>query len=163
MRGKYRSIGINRTGVSSVCQIRPGLPAEIRGIEWICCGSTAFDALLPVYPNVPEMPAYLSGVTLEVSTENFYWGSRLIGALADPHFGSCVQLIERYQYAVAVKGRQLLREYDAKMLAGGDFSLCAEANERLAAMAKEQTTAALGKVLAVASEKMKNGYDRADN
>ncbi|MBQ6465714.1 MAG: C69 family dipeptidase [Oscillospiraceae bacterium] len=163
VRGKYRSIGINRTGVSSVCQIRPGLPAEIRGIEWICFGSTAFDALLPVYPNVPEMPAYLSGVTLEVSTENFYWGSRLIGALADPHFGSCVQLIERYQYAVAVKGRQLLREYDAKMLAGGDFSLCAEANERLAAMAKEQTTAALGKVLAVASEKMKNGYDRADN
>ncbi len=163
VRGKYRSIGINRTGVTSVCQIRPNMPAAIRGIEWVCFGSTTFDALLPVYPNVPEMPAYLSGVTLNVSTEDFYWGSRLLAALADPHFGACAQHIERYQYAVAVKGRQLVREYDARMLESGDFSLCREANEKLAAMAKEQTTAALGKVLGAASEKMKNGYDRADN
>ena len=163
MRGKYRSIGINRTGVTSVCQIRPDMPAEIRGLEWICFGPTSFDALLPVYPNVAAMPAYLSGVTLEVSTENFYWCSRLIAALADPHFGACVQPVERYQDAVAVKGRQLVREYDAKMRESGDFSLCAEANEKLAAMAKEQTADALGKLLQIVSEKMKNGYDRADN
>ena len=163
VRGKYRSIGINRTGVSSVCQIRPGLPAEIRGIEWVCFGSTTFSALLPVYPGVSAMPAYLSDVTLTASTENFYWASRLLGALADPHFGACIQSVERYQNAVAVKGRQLVRAYDAKMLESGDYALCAEANEKLAAMAKEQTDDALGKVLAVASEKMKNGYDRADN
>ena len=163
VRGKYRSIGINRTGVSSVCQIRPGLPAEIRGVEWICFGSTAFDALLPVYPNVASTPAYLSDVTLTVSTENFYWASRLLAALADAHFGACIQPVERYQDAVAVRGRQLVREYDAKMLESGDFSLCAEANEKLAAMAKEQTDDALGKLLQIVSEKMKNGYDRADN
>ena len=29
-RGMYRSIGINRTGVASVCQIRPGMPEEIK-------------------------------------------------------------------------------------------------------------------------------------
>ena len=163
VRGKYRSIGINRTGVSSVCQIRPGLPAELRGLEWICFGSTAFDALLPVYPDVPSTPAYLSDVTLTVSTENFYWASRLLAALADAHFGACIQPVERYQDAVAVRGRQLVREYDAKMLESGDFSLCAEANEKLAAMAKEQTADALGKLLQIVSEKMKNGYDRADN
>ncbi len=64
---------------------------------------------------------------------------------------------------MAVKGRQLLREYDAKMLASGDWSLASEANEKLAAMAKEQTDYALGKVLQVSSEHMKNGYNRADN
>ncbi len=163
VRGKYRSIGINRTGVSSVCQIRPGLPPELRGVEWICFASTAFDALLPVYPNVPQMPAYLREVTLDVSTENLYWSSRLLGALADHDFAACAQHIERYQNAVAVKGRQLLREYDAKMLASGDWSLASEANEKLAAMAKEQTDYALGKVLQVSSEHMKNGYNRADN
>ena len=109
------------------------------------------------------MPAYLSEVTLTASTENFYWASRLIAALADPHFGACIQPVERYQDAVAVRGRQLVREYDAKMLESGDFSLCAEANEKLAAMAKEQTDDALGKLLQIVSEKMKNGYDRADN
>ncbi len=162
-RGMYRSIGINRTGVMSVCQIRSGVPEAIRGVEWICFGSTTFDALLPVYPNTAKLPSYLSGVTTDVSTENFYWSSRLIGALADHEFPACVQDIERYQSAVMTEGRRLLREYDQKMTESGDFSLVAEANEKLCAMAKEKTTEALGKVLQTVSERMKNGYNRADN
>ena len=162
-RGMYRSIGINRTGVTSVCQIRSGVPEEIKGIEWICFGSTAFDALLPLYANVEKMPKYVANVTLDCSTENFYWGSRLIGALADENYATSIQQIERYQTAVMAKGRLLLREYDGKMKESGDFSLTAEANEKLCAMAKEETTATLNKVLHDASVHMKNGYNRADN
>ena len=162
-RGIYRSIGINRTGVTSVCQIRSGMPAAIRGLEWICFGSTTFSALLPVYPNVPAMPKYLSDVTTDVSTENFYWASRLLGALADPHYGACIQQIERYHDAVMTKGRRLVLEYDRKMLESGDFSLTAEANEALCAMAKERSTDTLNKILLEASTRMKNGYSRADN
>ena len=163
VRGKYRSIGINRTGVTSVCQIRDNMPVELRGVEWICFASTTFDALLPVYPHVDKMPAYLANVTLDCSTENFYWASALICALADHSYHRCVQHIDRYQNAVMSKGRQLLREYDRKMLDSGDYSLAAEANEALAKMAKEETTRTLNKVLRVASETMKNGYNRADN
>ena len=163
VRGKYRSIGINRTGVTSVCQIRPDYPVELRGIEWICFGSTTFDALLPVYTNVSKMPPYLANVSLDCSTENFYWASCLIGALADHSYNQCVQHIDRYESAVMTKGRQLLREYDKKMLESGDYSLSAEANDKLAKMAKEQSTQTLNKVLRAASETMKNGYNRADN
>ena len=163
VRGKYRSIGINRTGVTSVCQIRPDLPAPVRGIEWICFASTTFDALLPVYTNVDKMPDYLSKVTLDCSTENFYWSSALLGALADHSYNECIQFIYRYQAAVPTLGRKLLREYDARMLDSGDFSLAAQANEALAKMAKEETTKVLNQVLRAASETMKNGYNRADN
>ena len=38
-----------------------------------------------------------------------------------------------------------------------------EANEKLSAMAKEQTTDTLNKVLLTASEHMKNGFNFADN
>ncbi|MBR3505045.1 MAG: C69 family dipeptidase [Clostridia bacterium] len=162
-RGMYRSIGINRTGVTSICQIRPDVPDEIRGVEWICFGSTAFDAALPVYVNVDKMPAYLSDVSLDVSTENFYWGSRLIATLADHNYAASIQQVERYQNAVMTKGRQLVREYDKKMIESGDFSLAAEANDKLCAMAKEQTAAALNKLVLDASQRMKNGYNRADN
>ena len=162
-RGMYRSIGINRTGVTSVCQIRGGVPQEIKGVEWICFGSTTFSALLPVYPNTEKMPDYLSSVTLDTSTENFYWGSRLIGALADHNYPSCIQQIERYQNAVAVKGRQIIREYDRKIAESGDAALVRQANEKLCAMAKEQTISTLNKVLLDASVHMKNGYNRADN
>ncbi len=164
MRGMYRSIGINRTGVTSVCQIRPGMPEGIRAVEWICFGSTTFSAMLPVYPQVSRMPAYLSRVGLETSTENFYWASRLIGALADSAYGATIQLVNRYQNAVAVRGRQLIREYDAKFTEGGSpEAVLAEANDRLCAMAKEETDAALTKILAEVSTKMKNGYNLADN
>ncbi len=162
-RGMYRSIGINRTGVTSVCQIRSGLPEAIRGLEWICFGSTAFSALLPVYPCVPKTPAYLSDVTLDVSTENFYWGSRLIDVLADHDYAANIQQIERYQAAVLTRGRRIVREYDRKMSESGDFTLAAEANEALCAMAKEQTIDTLNKLLLESSAHMKNGYNRADN
>ena len=159
----YRSIGINRTGVTSICQIRPDMPAAIRGIEWICFGSTAFAAMLPVYPNVPKLPKYLSDVTLDVSTENYYWASRLIAALADHDYPACVQQIERYENAVMTRARRIVREYDRRMVESGDFSLAAEANEKLCKMAREQTTDTLGKVLYESSVRMKNGYNRADN
>ena len=163
LRGKYRSIGINRTGVTSVCQIRDGLPVELRGVEWICFASTSFDAMLPVYTCVDRMPDYLAKVTLDCDTDTFYWSSALIGALADHSYNKSIQFIVRYQDAVAAGGRRLLREYDRKMLESGDFGLAAEANEALAKMAKEETSKTLCKVLRAASETMKNGYNRADN
>ena len=162
-RGMYRSIGINRTGVTAICQIRPDVPEAIRGIEWIVFGSTTFGAALPLYTNVGRIPDYLSKVTLDASTENFYWSSRLIGALADPWYASIIQNIDRYEEAVMTKGRQLIREYDRKMTEKDDFSLTEEANEKLSAMAREETVSALNKVLQTASEKMKNGFNLADN
>ncbi len=162
-RGMYRSIGINRTGVTTVCQIRPYAPDAVKGLEWICFGSTTFDALLPVYPNVDKMPAYLSNVTLDVSTENFYWASRLIGALADASYNTCAQQIERYQDAVMTRGRELVLAFDRRIAAGEDAAILTDANEALCRMAKEQSTETLNKVLLEVSTHMKNGFNRADN
>ena len=162
-RGKYRSIGINRTGVTSVCQIRPYAPDCAKGIEWICFGSTTFDAMLPVYPNVPKLPDYLSSVGMEASTDNFYWSSRLIGALADAHYAAEIQHINRYQEAVETKGRQLILEYDRKIAESGDASLMEAANRKLCEMARKETDKTLTNVLQTASEHMKNGYNLADN
>ena len=100
---------------------------------------------------------------MEVSTDNFYWGSRLIGALADPNYGTSIQFIERYQMAVSSKGHQLINEYDQRMIKEKDFSLVEEANEKICAMAKAETQKTLGKVLHDASTHMRCLYNRADN
>ena len=162
-RGMYRSIGINRTGVTGICQIRNGVPDEIKGILWISFGSTTFSPALPLYTNVNSFPDYLSKVTLDTSTENFYWSCRLIGALADPIFSSTAQMVERYHGALAVKARMIINEYDRKMKESGDFSLTAEANRKLCELAKKETVDALNKILLESSKHMKNGYNRADN
>ena len=161
-RGRYRPIGVNRTDVMAVMQLRPGVPEEIAGVEWICFASNTFNAAVPLYANTDAIPDYFSRVTTDVSTENFFWCSRLIGALADPHFGAAVQLIERYQEAVANGGHRIIDEYDAKMAASGDFSLIAEANRRAAEMAKKETQDVLNQLTLTACQRMRNGYSRAD-
>ena len=162
-RGMYRSIGINRTGVTGICQIRSDVPDKLKGVFWVTFASTTFACAMPVYTQVSKLPKYLTDVTLHTSTENLYWGSRLIGALADPNYASTIQNIERYQNGVFVKCRRIMHEYDKQVAASGDYSLLEKANEEMASVTKELTIDTLDKVLQTASEKMKNGYNRADN
>ena len=119
--------------------------------------------MLPVYANADRMPDYLSKVTTDTSTENFYWSSRLIDALADSCFANSVQTIDRYHNSLACAARAIIFEYDAKMTESGDFALIAEANRKLCEAAKKETVSTLNAVLLQASEHMKNGYNRADN
>jgi dipeptidase len=100
---------------------------------------------------------------MDVSSENLFWASRLIGAMADKDYDHCVQDIERYQDAVNIRSLQLIREYDAKMKESGDYSLTAEANKKICAMAKEETVKTLGRILQTSSVRMKNNSMLADN
>ena len=139
------------------------MPAEIKGIQWICYGSTTFSCWVPVYTSVSTIPDFLSKVTLDVSTENLFWASRLIGAMADKDYDHCIQNIERYQDAVNIGARRLIREYDKKMTETGDFSLAEEANKEICKMAKAETVKALGRILETSTVRMKNNSKLADN
>ena len=65
------------------------MEADCRPVEWIAYGSNAFNALVPFYADVEETPEYLNNTTGRVSTENFYWSSRLIAAMALPIINLC--------------------------------------------------------------------------
>ena len=162
-RGAFRPIGVKDTGSSILCQIRGYMPEPLQGVQWVSLGCMAFNASLPVYANARSMPEYLSNITREVTTNNFYWGTQLISVLADAHYADSAMQVERYQSRVPWRGRAILNAYDKKMIESGKFDLCGAANEELAAMAKEETVTCLGNVLRVASEHMKNGYNRSDN
>ncbi len=162
-KGLYRTIGINRTGVMVLCQIRGYMQDALKGVEWLSFGSTTFGAMIPVYTSVNVIPKYLADVTTDVDTNNFYWASRTIGSLADPHFGNCIALVERYHNAIANGAHRILNEYDAKMQEIGNYALTTEANSKICEMARKETQDALNKIMLEASKGMKNGYNRADN
>ena len=163
LKGIYRPIGISRTGVMEILQIRNDVPDEIKAITWLSFGANPFNSSLALYANVAKFPKYVSDVTLDTSTENFYWVNRLIGALADPNFGASIQWIERYQAAVANQSHELINKFDKKFLETKDLKVLVEANEALCKMAKKEATFTLNKVLAVSSQTMKCGYSRSDN
>ncbi len=159
----YRSIGIARTGFMSINQIRPDKPEAIKAIEWVCFGANPFNVVIPFYTNTNKMPKYVSDVTTDVDTNNFYWTSRLIGALADSTYSASIQNIDRYQNEVAAKSHEIINEYDKKMIESNDFSLIDQANEEICKMAKRLATKTLNDVLMNASKNMKCNYNRADN
>lgn len=166
MKGAYRSIGINRNDFLSVIQMRPEQKKDHSTIEWVAFASNAFNVLAPFYADVEETPEYLSNTTEEVSTDNYYWCSRMIAAMADASYRTSVFHIERYQESVMAKGHALISRYDALLEQESDpekqMKLKVEANRKVAQMLKKETASTLDKVLYELSNQMKNAYSRSD-
>ena len=165
-RGMYRSIGINRNDFMALIQMRPDVPAEQSAIEWVAYASNAFNTMVPFYANVETTPAYLSCTTGEVSTDSFYWVSRMIAAMTDASYARSLIHAERYELAVLSASRALVKEYDVKLSAEPDAArraaLREEANEAIAKMLKAKASDTLDKVLFELSSGMKNAFARSD-
>ena len=170
MKGAFRSIGVNRNDFLSVIEMRPEQAdiTENTGsiIQWVAFASNVFNVLVPFYGEVETTPEYLSNTTGEVSTENFYWASRMIAAMADASYHRSLFHIERYQMHVMAKGRELLHTYDALLAEKTDAAdrqkLMQQANNAIAEMLKKETQDTLDKVLFELSSQMKNAYSRSD-
>lgn len=121
-----------------------------------------FNAFVPFYTNVEKTPEYLAVTDAEPDSNQFYWANRLIGTLADAHFGACANLIERYQNKVGARAHALLKEGDRGGAGEKVNRYLEERNEKMAAMAQEETRKLLGQVLYAASNGMKNGFARSD-
>ena len=167
LKGAFRSIGVNRTDFLSVIQMRPDKEKDSNILQWIAFASNAFNVLVPFYAAVSKTPDYFANTTKEVTTDNFYWVCRMIGAMADATNKSYVFHIERYQERVMSKGHELIDHYDALLEKEADcekrMALREEANEKIAEMVKKEATSTLDKVLYELSGQMKNSYSRSDD
>ena len=165
-KGAFRSIGINRNDFMALIQMRPDQPEDSRVLEWIAFASNAFNVMVPFYANVTTTPAYLSNTTGAVSTDNFYWNSRMIAAMADAAYSKSVFHIERYQLAAASAGHANINTYDAKLRREQDVAARAalreQANEAMADTIRGLAADTLDKVLYELSCQMKNCYSRSD-
>ena len=164
-RGVYRSIGINRNDFMALIQMRPDVPEDIRAVEWIAYASNAFNTMVPFYANVERTPAYLACTTGEVSTDSFYWVSRMIAAMADASYAKSLIHVERYEEGVLSASRALLNQYDKSIASAEESQRAAlreEANTAIAAELKKRASDTLDKVLFELSSGMKNAYARSD-
>ncbi len=172
LRGAYRSIGVNRTDFMSAIQIRPYADEDSSAIQWLAFASNAFNVMVPFYTNVDEVPEYLANTSAEVSTDNFYWTSRMIAAMADASYAKSVFHIERYDEKVMSKAHEIIYRYDDLLGADGDVQTDAvsklgqklrqQANRETADMVRQAASDTLGKVLYELSNQMKNSYSRSD-
>lgn len=165
-RGMYRPIGINRNNFVAITQLRPYMPHDLQGVEWIAVGSNTFNEVVPFYAHINATPAYLANTTGDVTTESFYWANRIVAAMADAHYPACLAHVERYQLALSTAGHAMLKRFDEQYLAAPEKDAAAyltACNQQLADKARELTDDLLSKVLFSASMEMKNGFARSDS
>lgn len=164
LKGKYRTIGINRTDFVALIQLNGHKIKECQAIEWIAEGSNVFNTMVPLFAHMNTAPEYLANTTKDVSTDNFYWASRLIGALADASYGNSITEIDRYQLAVETKGNAIVKKYEKLIEDAQDKDEAIQsANEEIVEMLKQETNKVLNKVLYIRSLGMKNAFNRSDN
>ena len=164
LKGKYRTIGINRTDFVALIQLNGHKIKECQAIEWIAEGSNVFNTMVPLFAHMNTAPEYLANTTKDVSTDNFYWTSRLIGALADASYGNSITEIDRYQLAVEAKGNAIVKKYEKLIEDAQDKDEAIQsANEEIVEMLKQETNKVLNKVLYIRSLGMKNAFNRSDN
>ena len=147
-------------------QLRPYAQPAYRAVQWMAFGSNSFNALVPLYANVETMPEYYADTQARVTSENFYWANRLIGALADVRFHECGRAVEDYQEKVGGMGHKQIHDVDAVVAALPETEVPAElarANEAFAELVRVETDALLGKVLYTTSCAMKNSFAMNDN
>jgi dipeptidase len=179
-RRAFRPIGINRHNALAILQIRPDQPEASRALQWISYASNPFNTLIPMFTNVDEAPAYLETTTAQVSTDSFYWASRLIATLADSRFNQTIPLIERYQQKTLALGHAAVRAADDQLAAGAGADAeagagagaelpedsvstqLAEANTAVAEQIRAETDQLLSSVLFTASNLMTNRFSRSD-
>jgi len=164
-RSVFRPIGINRNNFMALTTIRPNVDEGYAGVQWMCMGSNPFNAQVPFYTNVSVTPAYYANTDDTVTTNNIYWTNRLVAAMADSHKKDCASIIERYQNAVHIEARRLLKESDAgaKDLEGEALQAHLEqANQAMSDMMEDKTNKLLADVLYTCSTLMKNGFGRSD-
>lgn len=166
MKGAYRAIGVNRTDFLGIIQMRPDAGEDSRAIEWVAFASNVFNTAAPFYTDVEKVPEYFSNTTRDASTDNFYWASRMIAAMADASYSKSIFHIERYQERVMSKGHEYINQYDELLAKESNaekrMQLRQEANEKIADMVKKETQDTLNKILYELSNQMKNAYSRSD-
>ena len=161
LHGSLRAVGMNRNCVLSILQLRPYAPKNCMAIQWVAFSVNMFNAIIPLYANVSQIPEYLSNTTRRVDTDNLYWCIRLISAMADRNYLASVSDVEDYQQKVTAKGHEIIKAFDAMPAARRkDVRTRERANEEMVAFLKKETDVLLAKVLNTATDKMKSAFTR---
>ncbi|EHJ56985.1 hypothetical protein HMPREF9318_00034 [Streptococcus urinalis FB127-CNA-2] len=157
----YRTIGINRTSQTAILQMRPDQSYETTGIQWIAYGSMPFNTIVPFFTKITETPTYFNNTSENVSTDNFYWMNRLIGALADAHFAAHQDKIESYQERTIAKGHQHIKAIE-KALQNGQTIDFNQANQTMSNYIQRETQMLLNEILFDSSNLMTNRFSLSD-
>lgn len=176
-RTMFRDIGINRTSELSILNIRPAAARSCQAVQWYACGPNPFNSCIAIYTNVHRVPEYIGNTSADkVTTDSFYWQSRIVAALADPEQFANLEPVYEYQQNSIAMGYETLRKTDAavdkawhEQGSNGEnmddaqiIGILEQANQELTDYVQQQNDTLLANVLFTRSLHMKNAFGASD-
>ncbi len=115
--GSYRPISMPSTMESHIIQLRPNMPVDISGVQWLCLGVPETSVYVPFYAGITSTPAdYHAGHTTPTE-KSAYWIFRTTNALIRPEYSKFMRLALPVMQDVTTKMNNNLQISDATALA----------------------------------------------
>ncbi|MCL1631575.1 C69 family dipeptidase [Sporolactobacillus sp. CPB3-1] len=95
-RTLFRAISLNRTQDSHILQIRPYMPDDIAGIQWIALAGT-FSPYVPFYTNTTAVPEAYAVTPQKLSLSSAYWLYKTIPVIVEPHYQAFLKQVLDYK------------------------------------------------------------------
>lgn len=95
-RTTFRAISLNRTQDSHILQIRPNVPDELAGIQWVSLAGT-FSPYVPFYTNITSVPEAYAITPMKLSLSSAYWLYKTIPVIVEPHYTAFLKQVLDYK------------------------------------------------------------------
>ncbi|RYL88505.1 C69 family dipeptidase [Sporolactobacillus sp. THM7-4] len=95
-RTTFRAISLNRTQDSHILQIRPNVPDELAGVQWIQLSGT-FSPYVPFYTNITSVHEAYEVTPKKLSLSSAYWLYKTIPVIVEPHYTAFLKQVQDYK------------------------------------------------------------------
>lgn len=112
LKHKFRPISLAKTQESHILQIRPSLPTEIAGIQWLAMGVTAQSLFVPFYATINDTPESYKKGEATYSADSAYWKYKLLGILVDSNYLEFGPKLKAMQKEVRIELNRRVHEID---------------------------------------------------
>ncbi|MCY9806834.1 C69 family dipeptidase [Lentilactobacillus senioris] len=111
---RFRPVSLAKTQEAHVLQLRPNMPKEAAGIQWLAMGVAAESTFVPFYAGATQTPDSYHQARPKFNPENAYWVYKHASVLVDAHYGLFEPKLQDVQAELRQKFGQVISETDQK-------------------------------------------------
>lgn len=111
----FRPISLAKNQEAHLLQLRPELPKEIQGIQWLSMGVTAQSVFVPFYTNIDDTPEIYKKGDAKYSNDSAYWIFKEASVLLDSHYNKFNKHYNEVQQNTANQLHNLLIQSDQQI------------------------------------------------
>lgn len=113
---RFRPISLAKTQEAHILQIRPSMPTDLLGVQWLAMGVAAQSTFVPFYAGATETPAAYQNAHGSYTPKEAYWTYKLAGVLVDPHYVSLSPKLNDTRAKLRIQLQQALSKADRTAL-----------------------------------------------